>query len=77
VGAQYVHTFGATLLNEFRFGYHRANKVNTGQFTNTNFKACDVGIKGLLQGGPDGRELTMEEAGFPSITIAGFLGIGS
>ena len=35
-----------------------------------------IGINGLKQGGPNGRELTQAEAGFPTINISGYLGLG-
>lgn len=76
VQLQHIHTFSATRLNEFRFGYHRGNRTATNPRKNTDFKASDVGINGLKQGGPDGRELTDTEAGFPTINIAGYLGLG-
>ena len=76
VSVQHIHTFSGTRLNEFRFGYHRGNRTATNPREGTDFKASDIGINGLKQGGPDGRELSQEEAGFPTIGIAGFLGLG-
>jgi hypothetical protein len=76
VSLQHIHTFSPTRLNEFRFGYHRGNRTATNPRRGTDFKASDLGIMGLKQGGPDGRELSAREAGFPSIGIAGFLGMG-
>ncbi|MBI3646437.1 MAG: TonB-dependent receptor [Acidobacteriales bacterium] len=73
---QEVHTFSPTRLNELRFGYHRGYRTATNPRKGTDFKASDIGINGLLQGGPDGRELTKNEAGFPTISISGFLGMG-
>ena len=76
VAFQEVHTLSPTRLNEFRFGYHRGYRTATNPRKGTDFKAASIGINGLKQGGPDGRELTKEEAGFPTISIAGFLGLG-
>jgi len=68
--------FSSTLLNEFRFvitpGVHRASSPRK----NTDFEASSVGINGLKQGGPDGRDLSPSEAGFPSSNIEGYCGIG-
>src|SRR5258708_6897717 len=44
--------------------------------TDTAFKVSDPSITVLKQGGPDGRELTQTEAGFPTISIAGYQGLG-
>jgi hypothetical protein len=76
VSLQHIYTFTATRLNEFRFGFHRGNRTATNPREDTSFKAADLGIMGLKQGGPDGRELSPREAGFPSIGITGFLGLG-
>ena len=76
VAFQEVHTLSPTRLNEFRFGYHRGYRTATNPRKGTDFKAASIGINGLKQGGPDGRELTEAEAGFPTLSIAGFLGLG-
>src|ERR1043165_4603892 len=73
---QYIHTFSPTMVNELRFGYHRGNRSSTNPRKNTNFTASQIGINGLKQGGPNGRELTQEEAGFPTLEISGYLGLG-
>jgi hypothetical protein len=76
VAVQYVHTFNPTFLNEFRFGYHRGSRNSSNPRKNTDFTASQIGINGLKQGGPNGRELTEAEAGFPTINISGYLGLG-
>ncbi len=76
VSAQEIHSFSPTRLNEIRFGYHRGYRTATNPRKNTGFKASDIGITGLKQGGPDGRELTQTEAGFPTISISGYQGLG-
>ncbi len=76
VALQHVHTFSPTLLNEFRFGYQRQIIEQFSPRSNTAFKAEDLGINGLKAGGPNGRSLVGREAGFPSIGIQGFVGMG-
>jgi Carboxypeptidase regulatory-like domain/TonB dependent receptor/TonB-dependent Receptor Plug Domain len=76
ISAQHVHTFSPTLVNEFRFGYHRGSRNSTNPRKNTDFTASQIGISGLKQGGPNGRELRESEAGFPTINISGYLGLG-
>jgi hypothetical protein len=76
ISVQHVHTFSPTLVNEFRFGYHRGNRNSTNPRKNTDFTASQIGINGLKQGGPNGRELKQAEAGFPTLDISGYLGLG-
>jgi len=76
IAFQHVHTFSPTLVNEFRIGYHRGTRNSTNPRKNTDFTASQIGINGLKQGGPNGRELTQAEAGFPTIDISGYLGLG-
>lgn len=76
IQGQHVHTFSPTLLNEFRFGYHRGSRDSTNPRKNTDFTASEIGINGLKQGGPNGRELTQAEAGFPTIALSGYVGFG-
>ena len=76
LGIQHVHTFSPSLLNEFRFGYHMGHIRRIGPRTGTGFKIEDLGINGMLVGGPDGRPLRNDEQGFPTINIEGYLGMG-
>jgi carboxypeptidase family protein/TonB-dependent receptor-like protein len=76
LGIQHVHTFSASLVNEFRFGFHKGNIRRIGPRTGTGFKIEDLGINGMLVGGPDGRPLRDDEQGFPTINIEGYLGLG-
>ena len=39
VSMQHVHTFSPTLVNEFRFGYHRGSRNSTNPRKNTDFTA--------------------------------------
>lgn len=73
---QYVRTITPTLLNEFRFGHQRGDRLELSPRRGSDFKIEDLGISGFLIGGPDGRRPTAEEVGFPLLTINGFLGIG-
>ena len=75
-GVQHVHTFSPSLLNEFRFGYHMGHIRRIGPRTGTGFKIEDLGIHGMLVGGPNGRPLRDDEQGFPTINIEGYLGMG-
>src|SRR5262249_8263356 len=77
VGVQYLHTFSGTKLNEFRFGYNRGGAEQFSTRRGTGFTAAkDLGINGLLVGGPNGRALEDFENGFPSISITNFVGLG-
>jgi hypothetical protein len=77
VGVQYLHTFSGTKLNEFRFGYNRGGAEQFSTRRGTGFTAAkDLGINGLLVGGPSGRPLEDFENGFPSISITNFVGLG-
>ena len=76
LGIQHVHTFSPSLLNEFRFGYHMGHIRRIGPRTGTGFKIEDLGIHGMLVGGPGGRPLRNDEQGFPTINIEGYLGMG-
>lgn len=76
MGVQHVHTFSSNLLNEFRFGFHRGHIRRISPRTNTDFRIEDLGINGMLVGGPDGRPLRADEQGFPTMNIEGFLGMG-
>ncbi|HYZ87590.1 MAG TPA: TonB-dependent receptor, partial [Bryobacteraceae bacterium] len=73
---QHVHTFTASVLNEIRFGWNRANVSKLSPRTNSDFTIESLGIMGLRVGGPSGRPLRPDEQGFPVMNITGFLGIG-
>jgi outer membrane receptor protein involved in Fe transport len=76
LAAQHVHTFGATTVNELRFGWHRGHIQKYSERQNTDFRIEQLGIMGLKVGGPDGRPLRPDEQGFPVLNIEGFLGMG-
>jgi hypothetical protein len=75
-GTQHIHTFSPSLFNEFRFGFHLGDIRRIGPRTGTGFKIEDLGINGMLVGGPGGRPLRDDEQGFPTINIEGYLGMG-
>ena len=77
VGLQYLHTFSANRLNEFRFGYNKGKANQFSTRVGTGFTAVkDLGITGLLVGGPNGRPLQDFENGFPMISITNYVGMG-
>ena len=77
LSAQWVHTFTPTFLNEFRAGFDRENVAQLSTLTGTGFTIESLGISGLRVGGPNGRPLRSDEEGFPLLSIAGYLGMGS
>jgi len=74
---QHVTTWSSNILNEVRFGYMRGdlNRLSPRRLTGFNVRD-DLGINGMLVGGPNGRLPTEVEVGFPTITIQGFDGFG-
>ena len=77
LSAQYIHTFGPNLVNEFRAGYDVENVAQLSTLTGTGFTIASLGITGLNVGGPNGRLLRPNEEGFPIIGVSGYLGMGS
>lgn len=74
---QHVTTFSANVLNEFRFGYMRGDLNRLSPRRDTGFTVeGDLGIHGMLVGGPSGRQPNELEIGFPTINIQGFNGFG-
>ena len=74
-GFQYVHTFNANLINEFRGGinFEHVKQLPLG-FYNSSFTAAQIGINQFtLNGAP----LPPSQAGFPTISVSGYLGFGS
>jgi len=77
VAVQHVTTWSSTLLNEVRFGYMRGDLNRLSPRRNTGFTVDgDLGIRGMLVGGPNGRPPNELEIGFPTINIQGFNGFG-
>ena len=75
--AQWLHTFSPTKINMILFGYDRASLRELSPLAGTSFSAAStLGINGLLIGGPGGTTLTGTNAGFPQISVSGYLGIG-
>ena len=77
VAVQHVATWSSSLLNEIRFGYMRGdlNRLSPRRLTGFSVED-DLGIHGMLVGGPNGRPPNENEIGFPSISIQGFNGFG-
>ncbi|MBI1358232.1 MAG: TonB-dependent receptor plug domain-containing protein [Acidobacteria bacterium] len=75
LGAQYVKTISASMVNELRFGFHKGNIRRLNPRSNTDFRIEDLGIYNFLQGGPNGRPLRPDEQGFPTLNITGYLGM--
>lgn len=74
---QHVTTWSATVLNEIRFGYMRGDLNRLSPRRTTGFTVeQDLGIRGMLVGGPNGRPPNELEIGFPTINIQGFNGFG-
>lgn len=74
---QHVTTFSSNVLNEFRFGYMRGDLNRLSPRRDSGFSVEeDLGISGMLVGGPNGRPPNELEIGFPTISIQGFNGFG-
>ena len=77
LAVQYVTTWSAAMLNEVRFGYMRGSLNRLSPRRTTGFSVEeDLGIHGMLVGGPNGRPPNENEIGFPTINIQGFNGFG-
>ena len=74
---QHVTTWSSSVLNEVRVGYMRGdlNRLSPRRLEGFSVEK-DLGIRGMLVGGPNGRPPNELEIGFPSITIQGFNGFG-
>jgi hypothetical protein len=74
---QHVTTWSPTVLNEMRFGYMRGDLNRLSPRRASGFSVeRDLGIRGMLVGGPNGRPPNELEIGFPTINIQGFNGFG-
>jgi hypothetical protein len=72
----YTKIFSPRLLNDLRFGMNRMRVEQGGLQTNTDFTHRDLGLDFRVIG--DGnRTLTPLEEGIPSISLAGYNGLGS
>ncbi len=77
LAVQHVTTWSSSLLNEIRFGYMRGDLNRLSPRRTTGFSVEeDLGIHGMLVGGPNGRPPNEDEIGFPTINIQGFNGFG-
>jgi len=68
-GIAEIHTFGPTVVNEFRVGYLRSYSNQTQQGLGTDYNA-KAGIGGLAQTGA-------EFPGFPGLSISGYTGLNA
>ena len=77
MAVQHVTTWSSSVLNEIRFGYMRGdlNRLSPRRLTGFSVEE-DLGIHGMLVGGPNGRPPNENEIGFPTINIQGFNGFG-
>ena len=74
---QHVTTWSSTVLNEIRFGYMRGDLDRLSPRRASGFSVeRDLGIHGMLVGGPGGKPPNELEIGFPSLSIQGFNGFG-
>jgi hypothetical protein len=74
---QHVTTWSSSILNEIRFGYMRGDLNRLSPRRDTGFSVeRDLGIHGMLVGGPNGRPPNELEVGFPTINIQNFNGFG-
>ncbi len=64
-----IHTFGPTVMNEFRVGFMRSHSNQTQQGLGTDYNAA-AGIGGLAQTGA-------EFPGFPGLSISGYTGLNA
>ncbi|MDA1314631.1 MAG: carboxypeptidase-like regulatory domain-containing protein [Acidobacteria bacterium] len=78
LASSWVHTFGAAMINDFRFGLNRAGGGRYNIFTDDeSFNMDSLGIGKVRVAGDNNRELTPLEHGIPSIGGARFsLGSG-
>jgi outer membrane receptor protein involved in Fe transport len=74
---QHVTTWSSNVLNEVRVGYMRGdlNRLSPRRLTGFSVEE-DLGIHGMLVGGPNGRPPNENEIGFPTISIQGYNGFG-
>lgn len=77
LAVQHVTTWSSSLLNEVKFGYMRGdlNRLSPRRLEGFSVEE-DLGIHGMLVGGPNGRPPNENEIGFPTINIQGFNGFG-
>jgi outer membrane receptor protein involved in Fe transport len=74
---QHVTTWSSSVLNEVRFGFMGGDLNRLSPRRESGFTVeQDLGIRGMLVGGPAGRPPNELEIGFPAINIQGFNGFG-
>jgi hypothetical protein len=77
VAFQYLHTFSAMTLNEFRFGYAKGTNISLSPRRNSTFTPeSSLGIFGMKVGGLNGPATPPMNIGFPRIAISGYVNMG-
>ncbi len=71
VAFQYLHTFSATTLNEFRVGFNKVNNDQTSLRSNTNFDPDSLGIGQFRVAVANNRKFRPDETGIPPTGIIG------
>src|SRR2546425_3380447 len=71
VAFQYLHTFSATTLNEFRVGFNKVNNDQTSLRSNTNFDPDSLGIGQFRVAVDNNRKFRPDETGIPPTGIIG------
>ncbi len=71
IATQHLHTFAPNIINEFRYGYNKADWNFVNPRTNTNFDLDSLGIGQFRVISDGNRKLTARETGIPSTIIGG------
>lgn len=69
IASQYLHLFGPTVINEFRFGYNRVDHDQVNPRTNTNFDTDSLGIGQFRVAVDNNRKFRPLEASIPPTGI--------
>ncbi|MGH9842501.1 MAG: TonB-dependent receptor domain-containing protein [Blastocatellia bacterium] len=76
IGAQHLHVFSPTIINEFRYGYNKADWNFVNPRTNTDFDLDSLGIGQFRVISDGNRKLTPRETGIPITIIGGDTDVG-
>ena len=71
VAFQYLHTFSATTLNEFRVGFNKVNNDQTSLRSNTDFDPDTLGLGQFRVAVANNRKFRPDETGIPPTGIIG------
>ncbi|HET8546476.1 MAG TPA: TonB-dependent receptor, partial [Bryobacteraceae bacterium] len=75
IATQWLHMFTPTLINEARFGFTESRDDSFNPRANTGFKLESIGITGFNVLTDNNRPLNDREAGIPTMSVTGFLGL--